>query len=728
MKEILKLKDVLPKDPESLNNLGVVFYHHGLYEEALKLFKTSWYKSSFKLEEAKNNLEALSKMLGINPADVPVEERKVDDIKTVETLIFMGQEEKAEILLKEIIENNPNMLEALKMALVLSKNSGKYEDTVDYARRILSISPDDIETKKLMAEALYNLGNLEEALEVLKDVVKKVDDAEAYYLMSFVYGEMGDYENAEISLKRAKEINPSLGNENVLSIYNLVSRQKRVERENVEGGVVLAKAYLNKGLVEEALREIRRVRIQNLSFKARKDYDFVKAVIHIIKGEYVEALKIAESYKDSIRQEADMLKIGAIAHFQMGNVNDAVDYLKLANADKVDDLMWLIYQLKRRAVEIPEPERDAVYTHNLSVFLLNSGKFDEVLKELKDNRPYSRLLRARAYLGKGEYKNAIREIEGLKGIDADIIRIFVMFNSEEIDTALALASELKVSPRDLKTENFLVKVPSLAYPLPIQVEFPYERFFGSSLEGVKRALSWGNIKGALRALDLGMKFGKTPEHINYLALLSSLLGKYSLASYLIANLKKKNLANQRSLEIFGTIEEIRGNGRNAIAIFGELLRSGKNEAGMHILRVLAKMGMYETAYNFYNSRKLPENNTVKFYLGEVLLGLGNLKEAERLGKELLEMGDERGNLIIGEILFKKDENKTALDYLKKVKVGYAGQKAHLLIGNIYAILGEYEEAERYWEIASKMPYDKLLSSRATRNLQNLKTFFVNLKK
>jgi hypothetical protein len=61
MKEILKLKDVLPKDPESLNNLGVVFYHHGLYEEALKLFKTSWYKSSFKLEEAKNNLEALSK-------------------------------------------------------------------------------------------------------------------------------------------------------------------------------------------------------------------------------------------------------------------------------------------------------------------------------------------------------------------------------------------------------------------------------------------------------------------------------------------------------------------------------------------------------------------------------------------------------------------------------------------------------------------------------------------
>jgi len=140
------------------------------------------------------------------------------------------------------------------------------------------------------------------------------------------------------------------------------------------------------------------------------------------------------------------------------------------------------------------------------------------------------------------------------------------------------------------------------------------------------------------------------------------------------------------------------------------------------------MGMYETAYNFYNSRKIPENNTVKFYLGEVLLGLGNLKEAERLGKELLEMGDERGNLIIGEILFKKDENKTALDYLKKVKVGYAGQKAHLLIGNIYAILGEYEEAERYWETASKMPYDKLLSSRAAKNLQNLKIFFVNLKK
>jgi len=728
MNGILKLKEVLPKDPESLNNLGVVFYHHGLYEEALKLFKTAWYKSSFKLEAAKNNLEALSRMLGIDPAEISVEERKIEDIKTVETLIFMGQEEKAEILLKEIIESNPNMLEALRMALVLSKNMGKYEDTVEFARRILSISPDDVEARKFMAEALYNLGNLEGALEILKDVVKRVEDAEAYFLMSFVYGEMGDYDNAELSLKRAKEMNPTLGNENVLSIYNFSSRQKKAQRENVESGVALAKAYLNKGLIEEALREIRRVKIQSLSLKARKEYDFVRTVLHIIKGEYAEALRISESYKESIKKEADMLKLGAVAHFQMGNVNEAIEYLKLANGEGVDEFMWLIYQLKRKSVEIPEPERDAVYNYNLSIFLLNSGKFDEVLKNLTDNRPYSKILRARAYLGKGDYQNALKEIEGIKGVDADMVRIFATFNSEEVDTAIALASQINISPKDLKTETFLVKVPSLAYPLPIQMDFPYERFFGSSLEGIRRALSWGNIKGALRALDLGMKFGKTPEHINYLAILSALLGKASLASYLIVNLKKRNLANQKSLEILGVMEEIRGNGRSAITIFGEILKSGGERVGIHILRVLAKIGMYETAYNFYNSRNLPDKPAVKFWLGEILLGLGNLKEAEKLGRELLDGGDERGNLLMGEVMFKRDENGKALEYLKRVKGGYAEQKAHLLMGNIYAIFGDYEDAERHWEIASKMPYDKLLSSRAAKNLQNLKTFFINLKR
>ncbi len=728
MNGILRLKEVLPKDPESLNNLGVVFYHHGLYEEALKLFKAAWYKSSFKLEAAKNNLETIAKILGINPADVPLEERKTEDIRTVEALIFMGQEEKAEILLKEIIENNPNMLEALRMALVLSKNVGKYEDTVDYAKRILNILPEDIEARKIMAEALYNLGNLEGALEVLKEVVNRVEDAEAYFLMSFVYGEMGDYENAEISLKRAKEINPSFGNENVLSIYNSISKQRKAHRGNVESGVALAKAYLNKGLVDEALREIRGVRIQNLSFKARKEYDFVKAVIHIIKGEYPEALRIAESYRESIIQEPDMLKIGAIAHFQMGNINEAVEFLKSTNVERPDEFMWLIYQLKRKAVEIPEPERDSVYNYNLSVFFLNSGKFDEVLRDLTDSRPHSRILRARAYVGKGDLKNALIEVDGLKGIDAEIVRIFAMFKSEEIDTALALASEIRVSPADLKTETFLVKIPSLAYPLPLQIEFPYERFFGSSLDGVRRAISWGNIKGALRALDLGMKFGKTPEHLNHLALLSALLGKVSLSAYLIANLKKRNLASQKSLEILGVIEEIRGNGRNAIAIFGEMLRSGKEGVEKHIIRVLAKMGMYETSYNFYNSRKPPEDNTLKFWLGEIMLGLGNLRDAEMLGRELLENDDTRGNLIIGEVLFKKDENKAALDYLRRVKGGYAEQKAQLLMGNIYAMLGDYEEAERHWEKASKMPYDRILSSRAAKNLQNLKTFFVNLKK
>ncbi|MEO0139409.1 MAG: tetratricopeptide repeat protein [candidate division WOR-3 bacterium] len=730
MKELLKLKEILPKDPETLNNLGVVYYHHGLYKEALKLFKMAWYYSGYKLNIAKNNLETLARRLNINPADITIDEKKdVNDLKTIETLIFMGQEEKAEILLKEYIESNPNMLDALRMAAALSKNLGKYEDTVEYTKKILSIRPDDVDAKKLLAEALYNLGKLEESLSILKNIVKEHEDAEAYFLMSFVYGEMGDYENAELAMLKAQEINPSLsGGENILSLYTNTPKAPKQVKQGTESGIVLAKAYLNKGLIEEASRELRRVKIGTLTLKARKDYDFIKSVLAIIKGEYEEALQICESYKASIRREPDMLKLGAVANFQLGNISEAVDLLREANNGKVDEFMWLIYQLKRKAVEIPEPDKNFAHIYNSAVFMLNEGRFDEVLRVLNDNRPYSKILRARAYVGKGEYERGLKEIEGVQNFDADIIRAFVLFKLQRYDEVMNLSNTLKPTSKELKSETFLVNIPNLSYPLPILVEFPYERFYGSSLYGIKKAFSYGNIKAVLKVIDLSMRFGKTPEHIKYLSIVSFLIGKISLAEYLLGNLKGKGIIDLESLEILGIIEEWKGNGRVALSIFGELLKKGKKEAAMHILRILVKMNLYEMAYNFYNKNKFPEHPEIMFWLGEVMLGLGNLSEAERIGKELIKMGDERGYLLLGESLFKKEDYHGALENLIKVKGGYAEQKAHFLVGNIYALMGNNEEAIKHWEKAVKLNYDKSISSRASRNLQGLKNFFLNLKK
>lgn len=730
MNGLLKLKDVLPKDPETLNNLGVVYYHHGLYEEALKLFKMAWYYSGYKLNVAKNNLETLARRLNINPANIPIHEKgNTDDLKTIEALIFMGHEEKAEVLLKEYIENNPNMLDALRMAAVLSKNLGKYEDTVDYTKKILSINPDDIDAKKLLAEALYNLGKLEESLSILNEMVRENEDAEAYFLMSFVYGEMGDYENAELAMLKAKEINPYLsGGENILSLYTNIPKVPKGVKQSNESGIVLARAYLNKGLIEEALREIRKIKITTLNLKARKEYDFIKSVLAIMKGEYEDALRICEPYKVSVKKEPDMLKLGAVANFQLGNINEAVDLLRDANNGKVDEFMWLIYQLKRKAVEIPEPEKNFAHIYNSAVFMLNGGRFDEVLQILNDNRPYSKILRARAYMGKGDYEKALKEIEEIQNFDADMIRTFALFKLKRYEEIMSLTGNLKPTSKDLKSETFLVNIPNLSYPLPILVEFPYERFYGSSLYGIRNAFSHGNLKAVLKVLDLSMKFGKTPEHFKFLAIVSFLVGKTSLAEYLLGNLKKKGIIDLESLELLGIIEEWKGNNRLALSIFGEILKKGKKDVAMHILRILVKMNLYEMAYNFYNNHEFPENPDIKFWLGEAVLGLGNLAEAEGLGKDLIDLGDDRGYLLLGESLFKKEEYDRALGNLMKVRRGYAEQKAHFLIGNIYALLGNHEEAIKHWEKTVKLNYDKSLSSRASRNLQSLKSFFLNLKK
>ena len=732
MKGLKRLKEVLPQDPRTLNNLGVVYYHHGMYEDALKMFKLAWYKSGYKLEVAKNNLETLAEKLNIDPAEIKVEQdNREENLRNIETLIIMGKEEEADRLLREFLEKNPNAVEALKMAAVISKKLGKYEDAVEYSNRILSISPDDVEIRKLLAESYYNLGKLEEALKILNELVSKTEDSEAYFLMSFVYGEMGDYEKAEWAMSKAYEINPNLmDTEGILSLYISTPKSKVPTKTSGESSVVLAKAYLNKGLIDEAMREVRKVKIQNLSLKSRREYDFIRSALSIIKGNYDDAIRICEPYRNSIKLDRGMLKLGAVAFFQKGDVNSAVEYLKIAYRDSIDDFLWLIYQLKRRSVEIPEPQRTFSHLFNLSVFLLNEGKFNKVLEILDDNRPFSRILKARAYMALRRYEEALKEVEGVSLFDAMLIKAYILYKMRRYDEMLEFTENLRFDPKDLRTETFLVDIPDLNFPLPINVEFPYERYYGSNINGVERAINYGNIKAALKVLNLSLRFSKTPKHLKYLGIVSAILGKTSISEYFFENLYRKRLLDAESLEILGVINERKGRLSVALSLFNESLKKGNKYSLINILRVLVKTHLYELAYKFYtnNTEHLEGNVDALFWLGEVMLGMENFSEAESIGRRLIEMGDNRGYLLVGESLFKKENYKDALENLMKVKSGYAKQKSHFIMGNIYAIMGNYEEATIHWEMASEMHFDKNISTRAGMNLQDLKKFFLNLKK
>ena len=142
-KQILKLfaKKINQDDPGAHNNLAVVYFNKGLYDEAIEeLKKALQIDPHFTL--AKNNLEYVLKNSGYYDKTIQKLEKKLKD------------EPENYYLFKEIAE--------------AYKNSGEYFKSIQYFKGYLSKIPGDVETLKNLGISLKAIGLYDEAVEVFR--------------------------------------------------------------------------------------------------------------------------------------------------------------------------------------------------------------------------------------------------------------------------------------------------------------------------------------------------------------------------------------------------------------------------------------------------------------------------------------------------------------------------------------------------------------------------------
>jgi tetratricopeptide (TPR) repeat protein len=326
-------------DAGAHNNLGVLYYNKGLYEEAVDAFMTAL-ELEPKMSVARRNLEITYFNTGYYDTRLPELRDRLrarPDDRDVRwelgrTLALLGKQDEAAIEFRALLAYAPGDVPALLQLALAEKESGAIESAQQCIERALSLDGESSLLHFTLGEILYHRGLNEEALRALERAIDfNPENYDALYLMGFVLGDIGRHAEAQEVTRRAVKLNPALSRSQAnLSIderdtppsaaHAAAREELQVSGEGQLARYNLGLAFRSKGYYAEALREY------GVALERGEERDLVlqaMAEVHLLSGRPSDALPI---YEDLLKRQGASPKLwnerGVSLH-QMGRFAEA---------------------------------------------------------------------------------------------------------------------------------------------------------------------------------------------------------------------------------------------------------------------------------------------------------------------------------------------------------------------------------------------------------------------
>jgi len=157
-------------DPGAQNNLGVLYFRRGLFDEAIEAFSRALALDE-RMRVARRNLEiAYGKAGSLKSRTVELEQR---------------------------LATSPDDIGALVECGIAEKSAGNLDLAEKRFRRALQHDPESSVLHFFLAELYYNRGNGEEALRFLRRSIDlNPSNPDAHYLAGFILGDLGRVDEA----------------------------------------------------------------------------------------------------------------------------------------------------------------------------------------------------------------------------------------------------------------------------------------------------------------------------------------------------------------------------------------------------------------------------------------------------------------------------------------------------------------------------------------------------
>jgi tetratricopeptide (TPR) repeat protein len=350
-REVLKsfARRIDASDAGAHNNLGVLYYNKGLYEEAVGAFMRALELDS-RMQVAQRNLEIaylnsgaadqriahLREQLRLNPSDRDAR------WEVGRTSALLGRHADAIQEFTELLKYHPKDLGALIQLALSEKEVGDIEVAQRWFEKALVADPESSLVHFYLGEIAYNRGLLQDSLTMLKRSIElNPENHEAWYLLGFVLGDAGLQEDALAATQRAFKLNPTLSRAQAnLALAQPANRyveksrresarivQLEVRDESPLTHFNLGLAFRKKGFYAEALGEY------ELALHRGEDRDLVeqaKAEVHLLNRDAPGALALYDALIARLPNSPKLWNERGVALHQTGRYVEAQESYRRA--------------------------------------------------------------------------------------------------------------------------------------------------------------------------------------------------------------------------------------------------------------------------------------------------------------------------------------------------------------------------------------------------------------
>jgi len=591
---------------------------------------------------------------------------------------------------------------------------GVLDEASQLFNRALSIQSNFIDAKLGLAEVAVIKRNYSEALSKINDVIiLSENDRRALYLKGRVLLLQGKPAEAVPALtKAAKTLNGKVYGEEQLNIQVFLI-QSLIQNKQYKMAVphiktlsrfhpkILVTYYFN-GLLAYLDKQYDEAEIKfNEVLKIKSDHMsslLLLGTIHYVKGNFEQANNYLTKFVSNAPSHLQARKLLATVRVKLNRHAEALAVLTETSGDRDDELISMMGQL---AVQSGQ-----------QAYAIN------ILKQASDKTTDQtiRSTLAAAYLKRGQYDNAIQELDGLsdKNEQQQLMLIDAYLKSNKINQAKELLKEITKERPDSEITQVVAGIVALYSgerieaknffneALKIKPGFIHPRLYLASMQYAD-----GNLDDARRLYD--MILVQDENNVSaYLGLaqIAEKKGNLNQALDLLKEINTKNKTNLFPAVVLGSYYIRRQDHESALKVLMPAQQANPDNVKINLLLsyTYRKLGKPDRSVTLLNALLQTNQKNVLVYieLAGVLQERGESRKAkETLSKALrIKPGSIRAKHALGLLEMKRGATDSALKIARELQLNEKSAFiGYILSGDIYLQLEKYVKAQQSYQSA-----------------------------
>ncbi len=259
-------------------------------------------------------------------------------------ILYLHKEENenALVVVEEILEKDPESVDALVMSATIKKTLNKEADVKPIYEKVLLNDPKRKSVYQILGKMYFAEGDMDNAFRVYENMLEHFpDNYVGYYYIGEIYGVRAEYDKAEEAFLKVLELSPSLDEARLelVKIYRLTNQEQKIIKmyeqildrnpDNLIAAIELGLLYNKKDTVKSGSI------LRDLGERSLGDPNVVGTVLQylILQKRADDAIIALNGMSEGAPKSSEIAYATAIVYYEKGSLDLALENFKAVKSD-----------------------------------------------------------------------------------------------------------------------------------------------------------------------------------------------------------------------------------------------------------------------------------------------------------------------------------------------------------------------------------------------------------